>query len=91
MVINFSATRSITNEYLRQLRDEVFQLNPTLFRLNLKRFGQIMAYEISKKLAYEAVETITQLGVADSHQLKDKVVLGTILRAGLPKTTLSFS
>jgi uracil phosphoribosyltransferase len=55
-----------------------------MFRLNLKRFGQIMAYEISKKLAYKEVETITQLGVANSFQLKDQVVLGTILRAGLP-------
>ena len=43
-----------------------------------------MAYEISKKLAYKEVETITQLGVANSFQLKDQVVLGTILRAGLP-------
>ncbi len=84
VVINFSSTRSISNDYLRQLRDEDFQLNPTLFRLNLKRFGQMMAYEISKKLNYEEVETITQLGVASCFQLSDKVVLGTILRAGLP-------
>ncbi len=43
-----------------------------------------MAYEISKKLRYKEVETITPLGVAKSFQLKDKLVLGTILRAGLP-------
>jgi uracil phosphoribosyltransferase len=84
VVINFSSRRSIANDYLRQLRDEVVQLNPTMFRLNLKRFGQIMGYEISKKLNYEEVETITPLGVANTYQLKDKIVLGTILRAGLP-------
>jgi uracil phosphoribosyltransferase len=84
VVINFSTTPSITNDYLRQLRDEVVQLNPTMFRLNLKRFGQILGYEISKKLNYQEVETITPLGVANSFQLKDEVVLGTILRAGLP-------
>lgn len=84
VVINFSSTPSITNDYLRQLRDEVIQLNPIIFRLNLKRFGQIMAYEISKKLEYDELETITQLGVANTFQLKEKVVLGVILRAGLP-------
>lgn len=84
MVINLSSKRSIANDYLRQLRDEVEQLNTTMFRLNLKRFGQIMGYEISKKLNYKEVETITPLGVANSFQLKDNIVLGTILRAGLP-------
>lgn len=84
VVIDFSATRSITNDYLRQLRDEQVQLNPTMFRLNLRRFGQIMAYEISKKLHYKEVETITPLGMAKCFQLEDPLVLGTILRAGLP-------
>ncbi len=83
-VKKFSSKPSITNDYLRQLRDEAVQLNPTIFRLNLKRFGQIMGYEISKKLVYQEVETITPLGVANSYRLKDEVVLGTILRAGLP-------
>jgi uracil phosphoribosyltransferase len=84
VVINFSSRRSIANDYLRQLRDDVVQLNPTIFRMNLRRFGQIMGYEISKKLNYDEVETITPLGVANTFQLKDKIVLGTILRAGLP-------
>ena len=44
MIVNLSSTVSIANDYLLQLRDEVIQLNPVLFRLNLKRIGQIMAY-----------------------------------------------
>ncbi len=43
-----------------------------------------MAYEISKKLQYTPVETVTPLGVAECHRLADKMVLSTILRAGLP-------
>ena len=43
-----------------------------------------MAYEISKKLNYTTVETVTQLGVAECQKLSDHVVLSTILRAGLP-------
>lgn len=84
VIINLSSTRSITNDYLLQLRDEVLQLNPVLFRRNLMRFGQIIGYEISKKLQFEQTETITPLGVAESYRLKDKIVLGTILRAGIP-------
>jgi len=66
------------------MRDEVLQLNPVLFRRNLYRFGQIMAYEISKTLNYETLEVTTQLGVANGKKLFDQVVLATILRAGLP-------
>jgi len=84
MIVNISSTVSIANDYLLQLRDEVIQLNTVLFRLNLKRIGQIMAYEISKKLQYESIQTTTPLGVADCHKLSDKIVLGTILRAGIP-------
>lgn len=66
------------------MRDEVLQLNPVLFRRNLKRFSRIVGYEISKTLRYEAVKTVTPLGEADTHRLEDQVVLGTIIRAGLP-------
>lgn len=84
MVHNLSHSTSILYDYLRQLRDEVYQLNPVLFRRNLQRIGQIIGYEISKKLKYQPVKTVTPLGVADCHQLSDAVVLGTILRAGIP-------
>jgi uracil phosphoribosyltransferase len=66
------------------MRDEVLQLNPVLFRRNLERFGQLIAYEISKTLDYENVEVTTQLGVANCKKLFDRIVLATILRAGIP-------
>jgi uracil phosphoribosyltransferase len=84
VVINLASSASITNDYLLQMRDEVIQLNPVIFRMNLKRFGQIIAYEISKKLRYTTMQTVTQLGVAECHKLSDRTVLGTILRAGIP-------
>ncbi len=43
-----------------------------------------MAYEISKKLRYEPLQTVTPLGVAECMTLHDDIVLSTILRAGLP-------
>ena len=84
MIHNLSNHSSIANDYLLQLRDEELQLNPVLFRRNLYRFGQIIAYEISKTLHYEPVQITTPLGVAGCKQLKDEMVLATILRAGLP-------
>jgi len=84
LIYNLSLQTSIANDYLLNLRDEILQLNPVLFRRNLYRFGQIMAYEISKKLRYESVQTVTPLGVAESQKLSDDIVLSTILRAGLP-------
>ncbi len=84
MVHNLSQHSSIASEYLIHLRDEELQLNPVLFRRNLHRFGQIMAYEISKHLDYVPIEVTTPLGVAACKQLKDQIVLATIMRAGLP-------
>ncbi|MFZ1676591.1 MAG: uracil phosphoribosyltransferase [Saprospiraceae bacterium] len=84
MIHNLSSQTSIASQYLVQLRDETIQLDPVLFRRNLYRFGQIMAYEISKKLRYEPVQTVTPLGVAECMTLNDDIVLSTILRAGLP-------
>lgn len=84
VVYNFSSTHSIAQEYLRQMRDERVQGNPVLFRRNLRRMGQLMAYEISKKLNYSTVRTTTPLGMAECFTLQDQVVLATILRAGIP-------
>ncbi|HZV70322.1 MAG TPA: uracil phosphoribosyltransferase [Saprospiraceae bacterium] len=84
MIHNLSSQASIASDYLLQMRDETIQLDPVLFRRNLYRFGQIMAYEISKKLRYEPIQTVTPLGVAECQKLNENIVLSTILRAGLP-------
>ncbi|MBX9850289.1 MAG: uracil phosphoribosyltransferase, partial [Cytophagaceae bacterium] len=45
---------------------------------------ELMAYEISKTLAYHKTEVPTPLGIAKTALISDQVVLATILRAGLP-------
>ena len=69
---------------MSELRDCNQQQERLRFRANIQRIGQIMAYEISKRLSYELVETVTPLGTAKTNVLADNVVLTTILRAGLP-------
>ncbi len=75
---------SIASVFLAQLRDVNQQGDRALFRRNLERLGEIFAYEISKVLNYRSTQTDTPLGTAFSRMLADEVVIGSILRAGLP-------
>lgn len=83
-IINLSDTPSLVSRYMRELRDVSIQNDPMRFRTNLNRIGEIMAYEISKRLDYSVEDVQTPLGQALCHEISDKVVLATILRAGLP-------
>lgn len=75
---------SIANVYLKELRDKQIQKDSLRFRRNLERIGEILAYEISKTLHYKPIKTNTVLGKADCKDLIQPVVLGTVMRAGLP-------
>ncbi len=83
-IINFATTPSLVSRYMRELRDVNIQNDPLRFRNNLKRIGEIMAYEISKRLDYTQDKVQTPLGYAMCHEITDKIVLATILRAGIP-------
>ena len=47
-VINFSEQNSVMNHYMAELRDKKYQQNRLLFRNNIQRIGELMAYELSK-------------------------------------------
>ena len=83
-IINFAQTPSLVSRYMLELRDTDIQKDPLRFRHNLERIGEIMAYEISKRLNYEDVNVTTPLGTAVCQTPADPVLIGTILRAGLP-------
>ena len=75
---------SIANHFLAELREANTQQNRSRFRRNLERMGELLAYEISKNLAYRPAEVQTQLGTAQTQLLRQSPVLATILRASLP-------
>jgi uracil phosphoribosyltransferase len=50
----------------------------------MERLGSVLAYEISKTLIFTEKEIETPLGIAKCKVPEQEVVLGTILRAGLP-------
>lgn len=83
-IINFADRPSLMSQYVMELRDIKVQTDMMRFRRNLERIGEIMAYEISKRLHYDAVEVETPLAMAKCDRLCDKVVLATIFRAGIP-------
>lgn len=84
MITIIHETPSIAGNYLAELRDVTIQQNKVLFRRNLQRLGVFMAHEISKHLSFEIKDIQTPLGIAACKKLNTSVVLGTILRAGLP-------
>lgn len=76
--------QSIANHFLSQLRDAALQKDRMRFRRNMERLGEILGYEISKKLPYQPQKVTTPLGQASIPLLVENPVLITILRAGLP-------
>ncbi len=82
--INLSAERSILNQFMRELRSKDKQTDSMRFRKNIERIGEITAYEISKHLSYRAEGIETPLAPMQIEVPSEPIVLGTILRAGLP-------
>ena len=82
-VIDFSKSNSIINQYMSELRDKTFQKNRLLFRHNITRIGEMMAYELSKTLEYKPKTVTTPLGSLTIPLPKDDMVIATVLRAGL--------
>lgn len=83
-IINLAETPSLVSQYMAELRDVKIHTDMLRFRRNLERIGEIMAYEISKTLTYRDNDITTPLGTAVCQEIAEDVVLGTILRAGLP-------
>ncbi|MBS1590673.1 MAG: uracil phosphoribosyltransferase [Bacteroidetes bacterium] len=84
MIVNLSKQHSLLSNWVAELRDINIQGDRLRFRRNLERIGEIAAYEISKQLAWQEIETQTPLGIHNSKVLTAQPVLATILRAGLP-------
>lgn len=70
--------------YMAEMRNVDVQKDSMRFRRNLERVGELIAYEISKKLEYVTTDVTTPLGISPVPTLKEQPVIATILRAGLP-------
>ena len=84
MIFNLSAQNTIGNQFIAELRDRDIQLDRAKFRKNMKRLGQLMAYEISKRLNFKDEIIQTPLGQTSIQLFSKYPVLLTVMRAGLP-------
>jgi uracil phosphoribosyltransferase len=84
-IINFAEQNTVVNHYMAELRDKNHQKNRMVFRRNIERIGEMMAYELSKTLEYKPKTVKTPLGQLDIPLIKQEdMVIATVLRAGLP-------
>ena len=83
-IINLSDNNTILNQFIAEIRDVNVQNDRLRFRRNIERIGEIMAYEISRTLTYSTKEVTTPLGISKESTPDSKLVISTILRAGLP-------
>lgn len=83
-IINFSEQNTVVNQYMAELRDKSHQKNRMVFRRNIERIGEMMAYELSKTLEYQLQTVTTPLGTIDINLPHEDMVIATVLRAGLP-------
>ncbi len=75
---------SLLSKFVAQIRDVEIQGDSMRFRRNLERIGEVMAYEISKKMSYTPKIVETPLGEIEVAAIDGEVVLATIMRAGIP-------
>ncbi|CAM1360056.1 uracil phosphoribosyltransferase [Tenacibaculum xiamenense] len=81
---HISQENSILNKFLAEIRDVSIQKDAMRFRRNIERIGEILGYELSKKLNYTEIVTTTPLGKKEIAIPESDLVLCSILRAGLP-------
>lgn len=84
MVFNLSDSDSVARNFLWELRDIGIQKDRMRFRRNLERIGELLAYEISRTLAYTDFAIETPVQKVTVRKLSANPVLVTVLRAGLP-------
>ena len=84
MIKNIGEKNSLLNYFISEIRDKEVQRDSMRFRKNLERIGEVFAYEISKSLEYSEKTVQTPLGISNMRIPAEKIVLATILRAGLP-------
>ena len=83
-VHHFGEGNSLLNQFIAEIRDTDIQKDPMRFRRNIERIGEILSYEMSKSLNYKDKVVQTPFAAKKMALPNDKLVLCSVLRAGLP-------
>lgn len=81
---NLSLSNSVLNNFIYEIRAVSVQNDRMRFRRNIERIGEILSYEMSKKLPFNVVNAQTPLGNVALNTVADDIVICSVLRAGLP-------
>ena len=84
IVHHFETEFSVLNQFIAEIRDIEIQKDPMRFRRNIERIGEILCYELSKTLNYDTKTVQTPFGTKNMALPIDKLVLCSVLRAGIP-------
>ena len=83
MIYVLDKQNSILGNFIKEIRSVEIQNDPLRFRRNIERIAQVMCYEISKTLNFTSEMVQTPLGVSPTNVVANKIVVASILRAGL--------
>lgn len=83
IIHDFSNQNSILKHFIAEIRDVLIQKDSERFRKNLERINQILSYELSKELSYKLKHIETPLESTKVSEVSDKIVICSVLRAGL--------
>ena len=84
MIHHIGKNNSILNKFIAEIRDVSIQKDSLRFRRNIERIGEVLGYELSKFISYNNRSIITPLGIKNVHLPINKIVICSVLRAGLP-------
>jgi uracil phosphoribosyltransferase len=83
-VHNLGETNSVLHQFIAEIRDKDVQKDRLRFRKNIERIGSILGYEMSKDLSYRSKNVHTPFGTKEVSVPNDRLVLCSVLRAGIP-------
>ncbi len=81
---NLSKQNSVLNRFISEIRDTNVQQDNMRFRRNIERIGEILGYELSKTFGFVSKHVTTPLGICETTDFNNDIVLCSILRAGVP-------
>ena len=84
IIHHIGENNSILNKFIAEIRDASIQKDSLRFRRNIERIGEVLGYELSKFVRYNNKSIITPLGIKNIYLPTNKIVICSILRAGLP-------
>lgn len=79
-----NSQHSVASHFLAELRNVETQGNRLLFRRNLERLGEIMAYEVSKKLDFSPAIIQTPMEQTEVALIESQPVIISVMRAAVP-------